>query len=952
VVTGGAGLVRAAEWRRIREFAAGISARDEPSLLTIAGEAGAGKSTLWRAGIAAAARAGCRVLRSEPSASEAAAPFAGLSDLLSGVLPEVAGAIPGPQREALEVALLLQPAGDTPAPAHAVALAVLAVLRSCLDDGPVLVAIDDVQWLDAGSLEALAFAVRRITAGPLGVLLAARTNAPADPLTIDAVPLPDSWRDLPGAVPGAGRIDLAPLDQLQIQGLLSPAVTAAQARLAAAQSRGNPFWAIQVAASLEAAEAPVPELALTLTRRLANSLSPPAADALAVVAAAGRITVPDAITVLGRFADDPAAALDAAVLAGVITEAGGRVAVAHPLIGAAAVESLPPGRRQRIYRLLAETATSPEQYAHFAALAAGPGPDPEVAAALEVAAEAAHARAANAAAGQFAAQAVTYTPEDDAAALHRRIRAGELLFLAGEIDRSLEQLERIDIGLLGTPDLERALPMLVEMADLARGGDAAAHIIARAAAAAGLDPRRRAVVLALASDHEYGIRHGRRAAAVEAIGCAEAAGAVANPSLHRVLLNLVVAKVRDGEGLDVGLLDRAERLEAELPASPLFDTADLYRGLWARRVDDLDTARAALRRCIGRARDAGEDWALSMCLSYLATVDQLAGDYAAAGVALKESDAIAAWHDWPQTPGYLEPRCELLVSAGDLDGALSLAERHLPDEAGTRLVARVLGACVRGKVSMWRGDPAAAIPYFERALRYAEENDTFDPGARWRLDPWLAEAYVSVGRAGDAGRIAARLREIGAHLSRPALAGDAARIDALAAAAAGHLDAAEASARDAVDAHGRSPLRVELARSLLLLGRVERRRKARRQARAALQRAQALADQMGHRPLQAEIGRELPRIAPARSGDELTDAEQRVAAQIAAGATSQETAAALFISVRTVDTHVASIYRKLGVRSRSELRRTLSARPQQGLPYRPTDRAASSFWPSRDETPT
>jgi DNA-binding CsgD family transcriptional regulator len=94
--------------------------------------------------------------------------------------------------------------------------------------------------------------------------------------------------------------------------------------------------------------------------------------------------------------------------------------------------------------------------------------------------------------------------------------------------------------------------------------------------------------------------------------------------------------------------------------------------------------------------------------------------------------------------------------------------------------------------------------------------------------------------------------------------------------------------------------------------------------------------------LQAEIGRELPRITPARSGDELTDAEQRVAAQIAAGATSQETAAALFISVRTVDTHVASIYRKLGVRSRSELRRTLSARPQQGLPCRPTDRAASS----------
>jgi hypothetical protein len=137
----------------------------------------------------------------------------------------------------------------------------------------------------------------------------------------------------------------------------------------------------------------------------------------------------------------------------------------------------------------------------------------------------------------------------------------------------------------------------------------------------------------------------------------------------------VVAKVRDGEGLDAGLLDRAERLEAELPASPLFDTADLHRGLWARRVDDLDTAQAALRRCIVRARDADEDRALSMFLSYLATAEERAGDYAAARIALEEGDAIAAWYDWPQTPGYLEPRCELLVSAGNLDGALSLAGR-------------------------------------------------------------------------------------------------------------------------------------------------------------------------------------------------------------------------------------------------------------------------------------
>ena len=144
MVNGGASLVRAAEWRRVSEFAAGLGACQEPVLLTIAGEAGAGKSTLWRAGIEAAADGGCRVLRSEPSAADAEAPFTGLSDLLAGVLPEVADDIPGPQREALEVALLLRPAGGTPPAARGVGLAVLAVLRGLAAAGPLLLAVDDI----------------------------------------------------------------------------------------------------------------------------------------------------------------------------------------------------------------------------------------------------------------------------------------------------------------------------------------------------------------------------------------------------------------------------------------------------------------------------------------------------------------------------------------------------------------------------------------------------------------------------------------------------------------------------------------------------------------------------------------------------------------------------------------------------------------------------------------
>jgi DNA-binding NarL/FixJ family response regulator len=192
----------------------------------------------------------------------------------------------------------------------------------------------------------------------------------------------------------------------------------------------------------------------------------------------------------------------------------------------------------------------------------------------------------------------------------------------------------------------------------------------------------------------------------------------------------------------------------------------------------------------------------------------------------------------------------------------------------------------------------------------------------------LAEAYVTVGRPDEAGRISAWLRETGARMRRPELTCDASRIDAMLAADAGDLDAAAGSARAAVTAHRVSPLRVELALSLVALGRIERRRKARRQSRDALNRARDLAADMGHRPLLAEIEQELPRVAAGRAGSELTAAEQRVADLIASGATNREAAAALFVSVRTVETHVASIYRKLGVRTRAELAHRLASRRQ------------------------
>ena len=332
-MTGAGGeLVRAAEWQQVREFASAVR-RDAPAVLVVTGEAGAGKSSLWRAAVTAAAASGVRVLRSEPSAVDAVAPFAGLSDLLGAILPSVAPGLPEPQRQALALILPGGRATDPSPTPHAVGRAMLAALDSLLREGPLLLAIDDVHCLDADTLHSLAFAARRVGSRPLSMLLTARTSAPADPLTVGDSPPAQDWRSLLTAFGTAQEIALRPLDAAQVRCLLPAKATSAQAQLVASQSRGNPFWAREIWANLASGTAPVPPdgvpvpaiVRATLVERLARLLDQPAAEALAVVAAAGRITAAQATTVLADL-DVPVDGIDAAVLAGVIVEAGGKLA--------------------------------------------------------------------------------------------------------------------------------------------------------------------------------------------------------------------------------------------------------------------------------------------------------------------------------------------------------------------------------------------------------------------------------------------------------------------------------------------------------------------------------------------------------------------------------------------------------------------------------------------------
>ena len=166
-------------------------------------------------------------------------------------------------------------------------------------------------------------------------------------------------------------------------------------------------------------------------------------------------------------------------------------------------------------------------------------------------------------------------------------------------------------------------------------------------------------------------------------------------------------------------------------------------------------------------------------------------------------------------------------------------------------------------MTTWRGDAAAAVRHFERAASCADQRDWVDSGVRCRMDHLLAEMYVAVGRLDEAKRISAWLREVGLRLERPALIGDAARIDALAEAAVGDLDAAADHAQAAVAAHASSPLQLELARSLLVLSQIERRRKPAGSPATPCCERISWPPEMDHRPLLAEIERELPRVAAA-----------------------------------------------------------------------------------------
>ena len=464
-----------------------------PVALLIEGEAGIGKTTLWRQGIADAGERGLQVLTSRPVEAEIALPFAVLGDLLGDVPDAALGRLPDPQREALEVALLRRGAGTKPGglQRRAVALGVLGALRVLAEDSPLVVAIDDTQWLDPPSGDALAFAARRLHDEPLGFLLARRGEA-SDESRVALETALDADRLTRLVI---GPLDIRSLDRLLRAQLgrqfLRPALVELQR-----VSGGNPFFALELGRALLTRDVslapgdplPVPASLNELVRERLAGIPAAAREAALVVSGLSRPTV--ALVAAAAGGGRGAAALDKAAAAGVLEVADGRVRFSHPLLASVVYAQTPPARRRELHARLAEIVDDPDEQALHLALAAS-GPDARVAAIVEDAARRARARGAPHAAADLWDRARMLTAPDDADAWRRTIEAGECRLEAGDTDRARLLLEDVVARLPAGHERAVALTRLAWVSGLGHSFRVSADLFRDALAEVGDDPAAR-----------------------------------------------------------------------------------------------------------------------------------------------------------------------------------------------------------------------------------------------------------------------------------------------------------------------------------------------------------------------------------------------------------------------------------------------------------------------------
>jgi DNA-binding CsgD family transcriptional regulator len=890
--------------------------------VVLRGEAGMGKTTLWRAGIELADERAFGILVASPAAAETEMSFAGLSDLLAEVVDDVLPQLPSPQRRALEVALLVVDPVGAGSDQRAVAVALMNTFRALAANGPVLVAVDDVQWLDAASASVLGYAARRLRDERVGLLLTERTAAAAElPLELDRALSSERIASL----------RVGPLRLGATRGMLRQQLGLVLSRPALMRihetSGGNPFYSLELARALEREgldPRPGEPLRLPgalggLVRRRIAALPRDTRDVLVVAAALSDPRIGLVETAIGA---DPRAALAPAVESEVVVVECDRLRFAHPLLAAATYELAGEAERRALHRRLAAVVGGLEERARHLALGAG-GPDAKVALTLDQAARHALARGASAVAAELSEQARQLTPPERIADMHRRvISAASSRFLAGEGTRARmlleEALPSIPAGGLRT----EALVLLARVHRYGGSQPRAAELLRQALAQPIADER-------LQADAEQGL-----AATLlfmrEELGVARQHAAVAADLAARSDSPALLAEVLATKHLIEGVLGhpdahRTQQAAAELAEETRPDrvvsSASFGRGYFLIWTDSVDEGAILMRACRDEALRRGDESSLPLIFASLAVLEYLGGRWREAGGVADEGLEVAL--ETGQRPWHalsLSARALVHAALGLEEGARADAREALA-LAGERAiaVARIHAVWALGllELSLDRAEEAVLVlrPERERLLGAG----VGEPGSV-RFVPDEIEALVALGRLADAERLLGWLENRAQALDRAWALAAAWRSRGLMLASRGQGTAAIDAFDRALSEHDRVSMPFDRARTLLALGSAQRRGRRKRAARATLTEALRVFDLLDAGIWAERARREIERISGrAPSGDQLTPTERRVVELVAEGRTNPEVAAVLFVSPRTVEFHLRNVFRKLDLHTRAEL---------------------------------
>jgi DNA-binding CsgD family transcriptional regulator len=848
------------------------------------------------------------VLISRPAQAERSLSFAALGDLVGEVVPELAEELPKPRRRALEVALLIADPGDEAPDARAVSVAVLTLLQRLVSDGPLLLAIDDYQWIDTPTRSALAFALRRLDDAPVGLLLSKRTASDAgDPplsRTRHVVLAPLSF----GAI---GRIV-----HLRTGRPLARPVLRRVHELAG----GNPFLALELARAVQREElafdrtATLPPALKRLVAGRIAALPEETQHLLAALAATSERTMGLVETLSASSGSD---GLEPAIDADIVDVRGGKIAFTHPLLASAAYARLSQPRQRELHRRLATLVSGVEERARHLGLVTEQ-PNAEVAQTLEAAAAETRRRGASASAAELAEEALRLTPPGDPGRRHRMLVAAGDLLEAGDSERAQVLLEgAVEVS---APGDERA-DALTRLAWIRAQRDSvlAAADLQRAALAEAHDP-------AVRTSIERGLAWATHVAGnlVQAGEHAQRAVELARMTRDQSALPLALAddmfiRFLRGHGFDRDAMNRALDLERSAGPLPIIGKPSWLSGMVLTYVGELDEARGVLSALRDDAVARGDERAVPYVLNWLARVECYAGNWVDAAEYAEETyqSALETGQDVERTFA-ASTRALLAARMGAAETARSAAAEALELAERIQLVPAALEAkAAIASLELSLARPAAAYDQVQELHAHATAAGFHEPSV-FRFHGDAIEAAVAVGKVDEAEDLIAYV--VSRQEVSPWTATIAARGHALVAGARGDMDLARNELARALELHALFSDPFEHGRTLLALGTVERRAQAKRAARGALEDAAVVFDRLGADLWLERARAELGRIGGRRSqGSHLTPSERLVVELVVEGRTNREVASALFVSERTVEGHLSRIYGKLGVRSRTEL---------------------------------